>query len=205
MSDADSGTSFDSGKEAVGAVYAKALLEAATKAGQVDRVAEELESAKVDVFDRLPRLMGTLVSPRVSFTDKERILENAFKGKMSDILLNFLKVFARRGRFDAIAETAAAFKKLYNESRGRVEVQVRTAAPINNQLLQRIADRLKEMLGRDVVLKSKVDSELLGGVVVRVGDTLYDGSVSRKLELLREKTLKDTQAAIRNSLEQFAT
>mgnify|MGYP001565729764 CR=1 FL=1 len=111
---------------------------------------------------------------------KERILDRAFRGKMTGQLLNFLKVVTRRGRFDCLRAIQQAAKQLLNDLRGRVEVRLRSAQPLDPSLLAAVANRLRSVLGRDVDLQLQVDPELLGGLVIRVGDTVYDGSVVRR-------------------------
>jgi F-type H+-transporting ATPase subunit delta len=105
----------------------------------------------------------------------------------------------------SIRATARSARKLLNESRNRVEVEVRTAAPLSNPLREAISTKLAAMLGREVVLNTKVDPELLGGVVVRVGDTLYDGSLSSKLLSMRTQAIERTAARFRDSLNKFVT
>ena len=205
MADANSQTAtFDTGKQRIGALYAKALLGAAEKAGQTDLVVEELESLVADVLNKLPKLDASLSSPRIDASAKDQMLDKAFSKKMSLTLLNFLKVVARHGRLDCLRVMAKAARHQLNELRGRIEVLLRTAAPVNNQVRDAIIARLKAMLGREVVLIPKVDPEMLGGVIVRIGDTLYDGSVATQLALMREAAVEKTAAAIRDSQTRFA-
>src|SRR5689334_4030481 len=101
---AQSAGKFDAGRQHLGSVYAKALLGAAQDAGQVNGVLEELESLEGDVFKRLPALRLTLTSPRVSVEEKIALIDKAFKGKMSEVLLNFLKVTARHDRLSCLPD-----------------------------------------------------------------------------------------------------
>lgn len=195
--------SFDAGRQYLGTVYAKALLGAAEKAGQVDRVLEELESLQNDVFKKLPTLRLTLSSPRVSQEEKVALLEKAFAGKMSGLLLNFLKVATHHDRLNALPEVLQSYRKLYNESQGRLEVTVKAAYPLSNPLRERIATKLGEVLKKKVSLNVEVDPELLGGLVVRIGDTLYDGSLAAQLQRMKTVALEQTSQAIRDSLHRF--
>lgn len=202
---AQNSNSFDPGQEQVGTVYAKALVAAADRAGQADVVVEELEQIVSEVFDKLPQVAAAFSSPRLAHEDKVLMLDKAFGGKVSATTLNFLKVLSRHGRIGSIRATARSARKLLNEMRNRVEVEVRTAAPISNPVRAAITARLAAMLGREVVLNAKVDPELLGGVVVRVGDTLYDGSLSSKLLSIRSQAIERTAARFRDSLNKFVT
>jgi len=196
-------STFDAGRQRLGQVYAQALLGAAEAAKRADNVLEELESLQNDILKKIPALRTTLVSPRVAFDEKVTLLDKAFAGKMSGVLTNFLKVLARHGRFDCIADVTRAYRKLLSESQGKVEITVRAAAPLSNPLRERIAARLGETLKKKVTLNVVIDPELLGGLVVRIGDTLYDGSVSTQLQRMKTVALDQTTQAIRDSLSRF--
>jgi F-type H+-transporting ATPase subunit delta len=192
---------IDTARQRVGTVYAKALLGATEKAGQTDIVLAELESLVADVFDQRPDFEEALRTPRIKPEDKVRMLDSVFGGKMSLLLLNFLKVVAQHERLDCVRAIERAARKLFNQLRKRVEVLVESAAPISNQLQYTIASKLKQALGRDVVLTAAVNPDLLGGLVVRVGDTVYDGSLAGKLQQMQAVTLQET---IRESIERFS-
>src|SRR4029453_75850 len=173
---------IDTARQRIGTVYAKALVGASEKAGQTDAVVTELKSLVADVLERLPDFDEALRSPRITPEEKVRLLDRVFGGKMSPLLLNFLKVVTQHGRLDCLRAIERAAQKLWNVLRKRIEVLIESAAPISNQLQYTIATRLKHVLGRDVVLTADVNPELLGGLVVRVGDTVYDGSLAGRLK-----------------------
>ena len=195
---------IDTARHRIGTVYAKALLGATEKAGQTDRVLGELESLVTDVLDKLPDFEEALRTPRIKPEDKVRMLDSVFGGKMAPLLLNFLKVVAQHERLDCVRAIDRAARKLFNQLRKRVEVLVESAAPLSNQLQYTIAAKLKQALGRDVVLTADVNPDLLGGLVVRVGDTVYDGSLAGKLKQMQAVTLQHTTATIRESIERFS-
>lgn len=195
---------FDTARQRVGTVYAKALLGAAEKAGQTDAVLAELESLVGEVLDKLPDFDEALRTPRIAHEEKVRLLDRVFGGRMSPLLLNFLKVVSQHERLDCLRAIERAARTLYNQLRHRVEVLVESATPISNQLQYTIASRLKQILGRDVVLSTDVNPDLLGGLVVRVGDTVYDGSLAGRLKQMKAVTLQRTTDTIRESLERFS-
>lgn len=194
---------FDAGREHLGSVYAQGLIGASEKSGNTDQVMLELESLVSDVLDKLPTLRAVLSAPKVSVNEKERILDRAIGNKVSKVLLNALKVMARHGRLDVIGGMRDAFRKLYNELRGKVEVHVRAATPISIQLQEQIANRLRTMLGRDVDMKLHVDPELLGGIEVKVGDMLYDASLRTQLNRMRDRALRRTEESLRTTFDRF--
>ena len=179
------------------------MLGACEKSGTTETVVEELENI-ASVMAELPQVEATLESPRVPWESKDRMLNSAFADKVSTELLNFLKVVTRRGRFDCLGAIAVSAREQFTELRGRVRVEVRTADALDAETLSLVADRLRVALGREVDLAVSVDDSLIGGLVVRVGDTVYDASVANRLGRLREELkLKSTQK-IRQNLEQFA-
>ncbi|HZL87092.1 MAG TPA: ATP synthase F1 subunit delta [Pirellulaceae bacterium] len=204
MADASQSTTIDPRRQQIGAVYAKALLGAAEKAGQTDAVVEELQSLIVDVLDKLPQLQAALSSPRIGHEEKAALIDRAFSGRMSDVLLRFLKVLSQHGRLDCLRAIAAAAQKQLNELQGRVEVWVTTAAPLSNPLRELIVKRLSALLGQEVVLKAQLDAEMVGGLVVRIGDTVFDGSVSSRLVQMRQAAVDKAATRFRQSLERFA-
>lgn len=201
---ADHSEPFDAGRQQLAAVYAKALLGAAEQAGQQEAVVDELESLLADVFDRLPQFEAVLATPRVSLEEKQAILGKAFSGRMSATLLNGLRVMAKHGRLDCVRAVAKTARKLLNEIQQRVEVEVRVAHPLSSEARTRIEARLVELTGKAVDLHELVLPDLVGGMVVRIGDTLYDGSVASQLDRLRETTLRRTEQTMRSSLDRFA-
>lgn len=197
-------TSRDPRRQQIGTVYAKALLGASEKFGQTDAVLEELESLVKDVIDQLPQFREALQSPRIGADEKIAILDRAFAGRMLPVLINFLRVLARHGRLDCLRAILAEVHKLHNDLRGRIEVRVTTAAPINNALREQITQRLTALLGKQVVLRTDVDGDMLGGIVVRVGDTVLDGSVSGRLAQMRHAAIENTASRFRETLDRFA-
>jgi len=196
-------TVLDSEQQHLGDVYAKALLGASEKAGNTDQVLEEFDSFIDDVLDKLPRLDATLASPRTPLEAKLAMLDKAIGGKVSVTLLNFLKVVCKHRRFDVVRAMRQAAHELYNELTGHVDVRIRTAAPLSDQLCERVAGRLETVLGKKVNLAAETDDDVIGGIVVRVGDTVYDGSVAGRLDRLRDEAVQKTSRAVLESLERF--
>jgi F-type H+-transporting ATPase subunit delta len=197
-------TVFDTDQQHLGTVYAKALLGATEKAGNSETVMAELNSLVQDVLDELPQLDAILDSPRVPFERKEEILERALASRVSPQVLRFLKLLVRRGRFACLRAIRQAARKLFSELQGRVAVQVRAASPLDDATLELVGARLKAALGRDIDLQLKVDPDLVAGLVVRVGDTVYDGSLANQLSRLRDEMITKTSQRIRVEVERFA-
>ena len=195
---------YDVGKQQVGAVYAKALLGALEKTGDAPAVLDEFGALVADVLDRFPDLDATLSSPRVAPKDKIRILDNILGKRMSEQLLTFLKVVSGRGRLDCLREICQAARNQYDRAMGRIEVGVKTASPIDRSTESLVKNVMRGVLKSEVMLKTSVDADLIGGMVVRVGDKVFDGSVANGLARLREETIEKTYQELRGDVSRFA-
>jgi F-type H+-transporting ATPase subunit delta len=198
-------TSVDTGQQYLAAVYAKALLGATERAANTEAVLEELEALLSEVFQRLPKLESALTSPRVGQEEKLRLLELAIGSRVSQSLLDFLKVLARRGRLDCLRAITRAARQQLNEIRGRVEVTLVTAEPLGEDSTRQAAERLQTALGQEIDLSTSVDPDLIGGAIVRVGDTIFDGSVINRLEQMRRTAHTNSAQKMRDELDRFAT
>jgi F-type H+-transporting ATPase subunit delta len=195
--------SYDPSAWRVAVVYAQALIGAAESRGQTELVREEFDSLARDVLDALPNLEGVLASGFVEVEHKLAMLEKALGGRASPIFLNFLKVVARHERLDLLRLIHVAFGQEYDRLRGRVHVLVASADPIDANTEQRIAREIRTRMNLEPVLDKQVHPELIGGVVIRVGDRVFDGSVATQLARLREKMLHRSVHEIQSRRDRF--
>jgi len=198
-------SAFNAESSYVGQIYARALLGAAAHDRSGPAVVDELEALVAEVLDRLPSFEAALASPRVPVESKLRMLEAAFAGRMSRHLLILLKVMAERGRLGIVRQVATAARRLLNELHGRLEVELRSAQPLSSDAIGVVAARLRAAFNSDVDLETLVDPRIIGGLVIRIGDTLYDGSVRNQLERLRAATLEHAADAARQQLDRFVS
>ena len=194
---------IDPAKEHLGRVYARALLGAAESQNATAVVLDELEELIRSAIPAGSRFREALQSPRVSIADKEQMMDKALGGRVHPITLNFLNVVARRQRMDCIDQIAAAARSLDRERQGIVEVTVVTAAGLDAATRSSMVTRLQEALGKQVALHEKLDPDLLGGIVFRVGDRVLDGSVASRLQSMQRDVEEQTMSRIRESLERF--
>ena len=171
--------------------------------GKVDELVEQL-AGFVAAVDSLPKFQAALESPRISVADKEAMIQKAVGGKVSKDLLNFLKVIGRKGRFDCLGAISGSARKMHDEMAGRAQATLTTASDVDDSIVQGIAAKLEKIIGKKVTLTASVDPEIIGGMVVRVGDTVYDGSVANQLRQVRAKAIKTASDSIRRSLDKFA-
>lgn len=194
---------FDLSRQRIGSVYAKALLGAAEDAGQTDLVLDEFGSLIHDVIDQREDLRLAITGRILSEEQRIAVLDKAFGDKMNSVLLTFLKVVTQHERQNCLREIYSAAVKLNNERLGLVEVTATTATQLPQDMADSLTAKLKAKLGREVVLKSEVDPSVIGGLVLHVGDTVFDGSVANRLKQLRQKALETTAQQAKASLERF--
>lgn len=181
-------TVFDTGAEHLGRVYAEALLAAAQTGGASDQVVDQLQRLVDDVLDQHPTLAAAFASPRVDFEEKQRIIDRLFASEVHPTLLQFLKVVARRERLGYLRQIASAAVAIRDERSGRLVAEVRSAVPLTDELRQAVVARLGETMNQEIVLREVVDPQLIGGLLIRIGDTVFDSSVSNRLSRMARKT-----------------
>jgi F-type H+-transporting ATPase subunit delta len=172
---------------AVAKRYAEALFDVANTQGQVDAVEKELAGV-VGVLEAHPALNNLLLTPSLSVEVKKQQITDLFGGRVSDIVLNFLKLLFDSRRQDAIIGINTEFVRLVDKARNRVKATVESATPLTEEELQTLTEKLGTN-GQQVELTKKVNPSLIGGLKVRVGDRVFDYSVATRLERFRQ-TLK---------------
>ncbi len=196
---------YDTGLWRAAVVYAQALVGAAEQAKVTESVIQEFDSLIDDVLDHLPKLEAVLGSAFVEEEAKEAMLTKAFASKASPVFLNFLKVVARHNRLDILRLIHLAVHEEYNKVRNRVRVLVSTATPLDKAAENRIADEVQKRLHLQPVIDQQVRPELIGGIVLRIGDRVFDGSVATQLERLREKMLNRSVHEIQSRRDRFSS
>jgi F-type H+-transporting ATPase subunit delta len=173
---------------AVARRYARALFELAQAKGLMDQVDQELGMV-VEAIQSHPLLKAAMADVLLQPEVKQDLIEKLFAQKVSELVKNFLHLVVRKRREASLAEMYQAYLDLANEARGIVEVEVRSAVPLPAETVQALETKLVSKLGKRVTFKTQVAPELLGGLVVRVGDELMDGSVQTRLKRIHERLI----------------
>jgi F-type H+-transporting ATPase subunit delta len=166
--------------------YALALYEEA----RAQSVAEAVDADVRGLGESLhasPELRAALTSPVISRVRKEAIVTRLFSDRVHPLVTRFLLLLIRKQREELAPAVVAAYTALVDEREGVVDARVRAARPLSPEHAEALRGELEKRTGRAIRLRLDVDPALLGGLVVRVGDRVYDGSLRHQLDLLREQ------------------
>ncbi len=187
----------------VARTYAEALLHAAEKRGEADAIGEQFKSLGKDVFPNVPGLEAFLDSPSVSRKRKDAAIAQLFDGRATPLFLDFLRLLNRKDRLGILRLIAIAYRALRDNQANRLRVLVETAAPLDADQTAALEKTLAELTGKTPVLVVREKPELIGGLVVHVGDKVYDTSVRTKLRAVRNKLLARGSHEIQGRRDRF--
>lgn len=175
---------------AVAQRYARALLLSATEQDALGDVAKNLASL-AKMLDSSAELAQLVSNPMLSGAERGAVvLAIARQIGCHDLTATFLQLLSDKGRLKYLRAIAAAYARLADEQQGRLRAEVRSTAPLMPDELKQIQAALAARTGKEVIVETAVDPDLLGGVVARVGDTVYDSSVRSHLARLRQNILE---------------
>lgn len=173
-------------KDAVNQGYARALFAVAQAEGELDRVEDELYRFGRTIEDQ-PKLREALVDPALPAERKIAVIREILQNKASRHTTALLGFLVEEGRTKDLPEILESLAEVVGEYRNKAVAEARSAIPLDEERRTKLAKALSKASGKDVELKVLIDPSLVGGVVARVGDQVFDGSVRRKLELAREQ------------------
>lgn len=187
----------DPSAKAVARVYAQAYLDAAVSLG-VSQPLEEMASFQEDVLGSFPQFAGLLTSELTTRDEKLGLIARVVQPRASELFTNFLRVLARHERLGLLPLILQEATVEQERREGKRRVQITSPQPLSEEQLGRIRDRLKAALPYEPVLQVETDASLLGGLLIRVGDTVFDGSLRARLKdlrlRLRERYLHEIQS-----------
>lgn len=168
--------------------YARALLDVAAEGNRTDAVSEQLASF-VKAFDQSSELSDVLLNPAYTRAQRSQVVEALMKlmGTAEPALANTLRLLVDRNRLIYLPDIARVYRDMADARAGRIRGQVTSASKLPADALEQLRKNLQQLTQRDVILESREDPSLLGGVAAQVGSVLYDGSVRTQLEQMRRQ------------------
>ena len=193
----------DPGTLAVATMYARSYMAAAAQNGVV-APEEELNSLVDGVLEKYPEFEDLLFSDSVGREDKLAIVDRVFGPQASEFFLNFLKVLIGHGRIAMLPLIQNVLGKLQDEAAGKRRIRIRTARPLSESSKAQIRKQVSEKLGFEAILQETVDASLIGGMVLQVGDTIYDSSLRTRLKELKGRLVEKVLNEIQSGRDRFS-
>jgi F-type H+-transporting ATPase subunit delta len=175
----------------VSRVYAEALFRAAKGRGAVDDINDSLHGL-ADVMRTHPEFHHFLGAPMIDVPRKKAAVIKALQGNVDPLIVDFLCLLIDKDRTEALAGVVQQFRVLADADAGRVRVGTTTAQPLSEGQSAALLESLRQVLHSDCTLEATVDPGLIGGMVLRIGDKLYDGSVRRSLQRVGDTLMRSS-------------
>jgi len=170
----------------VSKTYAKALFELAVEEQMIDQILAEYEFVK-NSFDEFPDFLEIVKSPQLSNDDKIKIINETYGGKVSELLINFFKILVDKKRSNVIRDVYDDYKVMVDNHKGLVVARVESVIPLEANEIEVLEAKLNNVTGKTVTIENVINPEIMGGLVVKVGDKVVDGSVKRKLDNMKHE------------------
>ena len=189
--------------EKIAEVYAEAFLNTVDTRGESadDKLGEF--ASFVDVLRELPKFDTVISSAMIATEEKLSLIDKAIGAQASPTFKNFLQVVAKRGRLDILRTIHSEAAKIVDKRRNRIPVTITTAVPLDEQSFGSLSEKLRVVVGGEPIIKSVVDPETIGGLVVRVGDTIYDASLLTQLKNVRQQMIDRSAHEIQSRRDSF--
>ena len=166
--------------------YAEALFQIGEEENKTDNLYNELKEVS-SLITTNNDLNNVMKSPLVSKNEKIQLIDTLFAGKIDNDLKNFFKILVEKGRITSVEAIEATYKELLNEKNNILEGYVISAVPMDNEKIKELETELSKKYNKNVTLENKVDKSVLGGVLVRLGNTEIDGTIKTRLEGLKNQ------------------
>jgi len=180
---------------AVAVRYAQAIFDMAKQQHQLDEQLAELIKVKL-ILEEHPPLSRALQSPTIPSSVKKSILQRVLAQRVSSTTLHFLYVLVDKGREAYVPLVVDCYKELLRQERGQVAVVVQSAAPLDAAFQREVEEKLLAYTGKKVEISFEVDPDLIGGLLLRVGDRIIDGTVRHQMIQIHERLSKAGTAAV---------
>ena len=168
--------------------YAEAILDLAQEKECLDYVKNDLVTLS-NTINQNADFKTFLEHPIIPNNDKKEIIETIFKESISPYVINLAKLLIDRNRIFILSAIAESFKKLFNKRFNIVVAHITTAIEVNESIKTSIQQKLKELLNKHVEIESKINPDIIGGVVIQIDDSIIDGSINGRLEAIKRQLI----------------
>jgi len=165
--------------------YANGILELARAEGEVELVENELFDI-AQALDKSAELRSSLTDPQLPIERKQAVIEELLGGRATPLTVGLIQFIISQGRISELPDIARAVAERAAETRSKALAEVRSAVPLDDKTVERLAAALSKATGKKVEVKVIVDESVIGGIVARIGDTVIDGSIARRMDSLRQ-------------------
>jgi F-type H+-transporting ATPase subunit delta len=166
--------------------YAAALFSSSKRINQVEKISADLEAIS-DLLKKLPQLKSFLEAPQILEKEKEELIAASFKGRISEALYSFLLLVLSKHRIPYLLPMAEEFTRLVKEDQGIVSAHLISARQMESSLHEQIKAELEKSSGKKVELETQIDPNLIGGMIIILGDRIIDRSIRNQLNQLKEQ------------------
>jgi F-type H+-transporting ATPase subunit delta len=174
--------------------YAQAVMELISSDEQAKDVDSELQSLGGMMGDD-PTFRSFLLDPSINVEQRGEVLERTFRGRSSELVVNLLGVLNKKNRAALLPEIAAAFRERLDRRLNMVRVELKVAEGLDEQQMAEVQQRISIALGKTAILEQKVDDAIIGGLILRVKDSIMDASVKSQLDAIRKRMLSGRAGA----------
>lgn len=165
--------------------YGEALFTLGLETNTLDEINKDLKFIG-EVFEKTPEYKEFLQSPSILKSERLKTVNDMFEGNISEYALSFLSILCEKGRAGLFSECQNEFSKLYIESQRVLIARVKTTVPLDESQKEQLKNKLEKQSGHQVVLECSIDKTLLGGVLIEMDGTEFDGTLKHRLQELKE-------------------
>jgi F-type H+-transporting ATPase subunit delta len=169
-------------------VYATSLVEFGQEKKVLPEIEEEIKFL-ADLVTENKDFRLFLSAPEITRESKKEFIEKVFKGNLSELMINFLKVLLDNDRQSCLVDINQALGTLLDQVNNRQKVTIVTSVEIDEAMKSKLSARLKDVLKKDIILNVEINTKILGGIIIKVGDTVIDGSLLKDLKNIKNNLL----------------
>jgi len=179
--------------------YARSLLELANERHHAREIGQEIQGL-ADILAADPNFRDFLANPGIGTAERGAVIERTFKGRLSEMLYNLLRVANEKGRLGILDQIAAAYAHLLDEQLGNVDVEVISAQHLDAEQVAHVGRRVSDLLHKTAIVHQTLDESIIGGLVIKVGDQVLDASIRQQLQSMRQRLLSGVTKAPANAI-----